>query len=93
MVFHQFADCPHTTIAQVIDVVHRAVAVLELHQIAHHFEDILFTQRALLQWDVELEPMVELQPAYLGEIVAIRIEKQVVEKIGRRLHRRWIAGP
>ena len=58
MVLYELADRPHPAITEMIDVIDGAVAVLELHEITNHFEDILFSKRALLQRHVELEPVV-----------------------------------
>ena len=84
LVFDQFADRAHAAVAEMVDIVDSAVAVLELDQIADDFQDILAAQRALLQRHGELELVVELQPANLGQIVALRIEEQVVKKLVRR---------
>ena len=75
MIFHELADGAHPAVAEMIDIVHRAVAVLELHQIAHHLENIFLPKRPLFQGHVELQPVVELQAADFGKIVAVRIEK------------------
>jgi hypothetical protein len=40
---------------------------------------------------LSFEPVIELQAADFGKIVAVRIEKQVVEKIRRRFDCRRIA--
>ena len=49
-----------------VDVVDGADAVSKLHQIAHDLENIFLAESAVLQRHVELEPMVELEPAHFG---------------------------
>jgi len=58
-----------------IDIVHRAIAVLELHQVAHDLEYIFFPECPLFKGHVELQPVVEFQAADFGKIVAVRVEK------------------
>src|SRR3990172_7690002 len=46
-----------------------------------------------MKGDVEVERVIKLEPADFGEIVAIGIEKEVIEKIGGRLHGRGVSRP
>ena len=93
MVLDELADGAHAPVAQMVNVVDGAVAVFELYEITDHFQNIFLAQRSLLQRDVELEPVIQLEPADFGEIVAIGIEKEVIEKIGGRLHGRGVSRP
>ena len=93
LVLDQLSDRTHAAIAEMVDIVDLAVAVLELHQVAHDFEDVLAAQSALLERHVNLELVIQLEPADFREIVALGVEEQVVEEGGRRFLRRRIAGP
>src|SRR5208283_2179438 len=92
LVLDQLSDRAHAAVAKMVDVVNLAVAVLEVHQIADDFEDVLAAQRALLERHVNLELVIELQAPDLREVVALGVEEQVVEEGGRRFLRRRIAG-
>ena len=92
MVLHQLANGPHPAVAQVVDIVHGAVAVAQLDEVAHHLEDVLLAELAVLQGNVQLEPVIELQPPDPRQIVAVRTEEQVVEEGGGRIHGGRIAG-
>ena len=52
LILDQLADRAHAPVAEMVDVVDLAVAVLELDQVAHHLEDVLAAQRALVERDV-----------------------------------------
>ena len=53
LVLDQLADGAHAAVAEVVDVVDLAVAVLQLDQVADDLEDVLAPQRALLERHVE----------------------------------------
>ncbi len=96
LVLHQLAHRAHAAVAEVIDVVDRTATVLELDQVAHRLEDValgedLDIERGLLFLGL-VELVVQLEAADLGEIVALRVEEQVVEEGLGRLERGRIAG-
>src|SRR3546814_8977893 len=45
LVFEQFADRTHTAVAKIVDVVDLALAILQVHQLLDHGEDVLAAQR------------------------------------------------
>src|SRR5581483_8823344 len=92
LVLDQLADCAHASVAEVVDVVDLAVAVLELDQVADDLEDVLAPERALIERHVELQLEVELEPPDAREVVALGVEEEVVEERGRGLRGRRIAG-
>src|SRR5690349_1938951 len=87
MIFHELPDRTDAAIAEMIDIVYRAIAIFELHQVAYDLENIFLAQRPLLERDIELQTMIQLKPTDLREIIAIRVEKQVIEKISGRFYR------
>ena len=91
LVLHQLADGAHAAVAEMIDVVDRAVAVLQLDEVAHDLEDVLAAQRPLIERGVEAQLVVELQAPDAREIVALGIEEQVVEERRGGFDRRRIA--
>ena len=97
LVLHQLADRADAAVAEVVDVVDRAAAVLQLDEVAHRLEDVLrrehreIERRALVLRHVAVELVVQLEAADLAEVVALGVEEQVVEERLRRLERRRIA--
>src|SRR5262249_9674559 len=63
MVLDELADRAHAPVAEMVDVIDRADAVPELHQVADDFEDVLLAQRPVLERYVDLQAMIELQAA------------------------------
>src|SRR5208282_2991656 len=92
LVLDQLSDRAHAAVAKMVDVVNLAVAVLEVHQIADDFEDVLAAQRALLERHINLELVIELEAPDFRQVVALGVEEQVVEEGGRGFLRRRIAG-
>ena len=69
----------------------RAAAVLQLDQVANRLEDVALGEDLGVERLVDLELVVQLEAADLREVVALRVEEQVVEERLRRLERRRIA--
>ena len=94
LVLHQLADRADAAVAEVVDVVDRAAAVLELDEVADGLEDVLRREHRgvergpLILGQVAVELVVELEAADLREVVALGVEEQVVEERLRRLERR-----
>ena len=97
LVLHQLADRADAAVAEVVDVVDRAAAVLQLDEVTNGLEDVLrredlrVERGALLLGEVLVELVVQLEAADLREVVALGVEEQVVEERLRRLERRRIA--
>ena len=68
-----------------VDVVHRALAVADVHERAQHVDDVVVAERARPRDAVPAEAAVELHAAHGGEVVALRREEQVVEQVLRGL--------
>src|SRR5262249_49824412 len=93
LVFHQLADRAHAPVAEMIDVVDGAATVLELDEVADRLQDVALGEHAVVERLVDLELVVELEPAHLAKVVALRVEEQVVEQRLRGFQRRRIARP
>ena len=97
LIFHQLADGAHTTVAEVVDVIDRAATVLQLDEVTHGLQDVLggehlgIERGALILGEVAVELVVQLEAADLREVVALRVEEQVVEERLRGLERGGIA--
>jgi hypothetical protein len=98
LVLHELAHRADAAVAEVVDVVDRAAAVLELDEVADGLEDVLrrehggLERRALVLGQILVELVVQLEATDLRQVVALRVEEQVVEQGLRRLERRRIAG-
>ena len=91
LVLHQLADRAHPAVAQMVDVVDLAAAVLDLDQRADDLEDVLGAQHAQRVVRLHVETGVHLHPADGREVVALGIEDQAVEEGLGRLQRRRLA--
>src|SRR2546426_635109 len=85
LVLDQLPDGAHAAVAQVVDVVDLAVAVLELDEGADDLQDVLAAQRPLIEGHVDLELVVQLEASHAREVVALGVEEEVVEEGGRGL--------
>ncbi len=92
LVLHQLADRAHPAVAQVVDVVDLAAAVLDLDQVTHDGDDVLGAQHAQRVVGLEAQPHVHLDAADRRQVVALGVEEQAAEQRlggiqGRRLAR------
>jgi hypothetical protein len=87
----------------VVDVVgldrHQPVARLHLlfagvqpDQVLDRGDDVILGQRALADRQRQAKLLVDLVPAYLGQVVALRVEVEVLQQRLGRLPRRGLAG-
>ncbi len=96
LVLDQLADRADATVAEVVDVVGRETdlgllaaadalegllgARVQTHEVLDRGDDVLHRQHRLRQRGVETQLVVDLVPADLGEVVALRVEVEVVEQ-------------
>ena len=92
LVLEQLADRAHPPVAEIVDVVDLALAVLEADEGLHHRDDVLLAKGRHRVLDVEVEAHVELDPADGREVVALGIEEQAAEQGLGGLARRRLAG-
>ncbi len=91
LALEQFADGAHAPVAEVVDVVHRPLAVTQLDDVAHRGDDVLERQGSLIQRKVQSQLRVQLQAPDVGQVVSLGVEEEVLEELPRRLRRRRIA--
>ncbi len=92
LVLHQLADGADTAVAEVIDVVDLALAVLQADQVLHHGHDILAPQDTHGVLALQIQTAVQLHATDRRQVIALRIEEQALEQglcgfLGRRLTR------
>src|SRR5207253_367420 len=66
--------------------------VRQLDELADEREDVLGRQYARVVGDVDAEALVQLVPADLCQVVALRIEEEGTQEVPRVVERRWLAG-
>ncbi len=93
LVLEQLAHRPDAAVAEVVDVVDVPIlgAVLQIDEEADHLEHVALGEHRVVERLLDAELVVELEPADLGEVVALRVEEEVVEEGCRGVRRRRIA--
>ena len=91
LVLRHFADRLDAPVAQMVDVVDRALAVADADQRSQHVDDVVVGQRTGARDPVPPEPPVEFHAPDGGQVVAFRREEQVAEQVLRRLLGGWLA--
>ena len=92
LVLEQLADRTHAAVAEIVDIVDLALAVLQVDKRLHHRKDVLGAERGDGVLGVEVEAHVELDAAHGRQVVAVGIEEQAGEQRFRGLERRRLAG-
>ncbi len=88
LVFQQFANGTDPAVAEVVDIIDFALAVLEVDEGLDHRENIFLAQDGIIRRRIEFETHVELHAANGAEVIAFRIEEQAFEQ-GFRGFARW----
>ena len=83
LVLGHLADGLHAAVAQVVDVVHRALGVADVHQRLQHADDVVLGEDAGAGDAVAPQAAVELHAPHGREVVALGREEQVVEQVLR----------
>ena len=91
LVLRHLADAADAPVAQVVDVVDRALAVLDVDEHLQHVDDVGARKRPRALDLLTAHPAVELHPADRRQVVAVRGEEQVVEQALRRVLRGRLA--
>src|SRR6185437_9169963 len=89
-ILRHLADAAHAAIAQVIDVIHMAVAVADVDQGLHDLDDVFLAQHPRTRDRLASHAAVELHASDRRQIVAFAVEEQVLKQVlggilGRRL--------
>ncbi len=85
------AHGPDTTIAKVIDIIDRLLSCLQIDQVLDDRDDIVAGQRRLVRRYAQAELLVDTVTTDLAEIVALRVEEELVDKGARGLEIRSLA--
>src|SRR6202043_2653444 len=89
-VLGHFAHAAYAAIAQMVDVVHVAIAVADVDQGLHDLDDVFLAENSRPRDFLAAHAAVELHAADRRQIVALAVEEQVLEQVlggvlGRRL--------
>ena len=92
LLLDELTDGAHATVAEVVDVVRVALAVVQLDDLADDADEVVVGERALRHGEVEAELAVQLVAADLREVVAAEVEEQRLHEVagvvdGRRVTR------
>src|SRR6185503_12357217 len=80
LLLDELADRAHPAVAEVVDVVSVALAVVQLDDARDDADEVVLRQRARLHRDVEAELAVQLVAPDLREVVAAEVEEQRVHE-------------
>ena len=75
LVLHQLADRAHPAVAEMVDVVDIAAAVLQGHESGDDGDDVLAPQHPEIVVAVEIEAHAHLHAADVGEVVALGADR------------------
>ena len=78
--FKLLADCTHATVRQVVDIVNRDLRIANVDEVLHDRYDVIHRQRCDVEWHRHVELLVDTITSNNTEIVALRIEEQLLEQ-------------
>ena len=58
MIFYKLPYRPHAAIAKMVDIIDRAISILQFHKATNDFKDIFFAQRPLLQGHIDFQSVI-----------------------------------
>ncbi len=91
LIFGHLSNRANATIAEMVDVIHRAVTVTDIDQHLEHRKNIVPIERARTLDLLTLDATIEFHPAHGRQVVTFCGEKQVLEQILRRIPGRRLA--
>ena len=80
LVLGQFAHAAHAAVAQVIDIVHLAVAVAQIHQNLDHSQDVFVAQHHRAGGFVAADLGVKLHATDAREVIGVGVVEQALEQ-------------
>ncbi len=94
LVLHQLADGADAAVAQVVDVVGDAFAVVQADELAENLHEVAHLEHAvlLILRRVDAEPPVELVAGDIAHVVLLEIEEEPVDELLGVLRRCQISG-
>ena len=91
LVFHQLADRTDAAVAEMVDIVHLATTVAQIHQGLDDGLHVFGAQGSNGVLRIQLKAHVHLHAAHGAEVVTLRVVEQAVEQCFRRLKGRRLA--
>ena len=91
-VFGHFTNASYTSVAEVVDIIDRTVAITDIDERSEHVQNIVVLEYATAFGCVSADTTVELHSTNGGQIVAVRIEEQVLKQVLCRFLGRRLAG-
>src|SRR5207237_2967172 len=93
LVLDELAHGPDSPVAQMIDVVGLASAVVKANNFANDGDQVIGREHALLGSVVPAESLVDLVAAHLAEVIASRVEEQRADQAAGVVDRGGVPGP
>ena len=92
LVLSQFAHAAHAAVAQMVDIVHLATAIAQIHEDLDHGQDVFVGQHHGACGFVAADLGVELHAAHAREVVRVGVVEQALEQGLHGVFRRRLAG-
>jgi len=73
------ADCPHTAVAEMVDVVHLLFALLEVDEILYDGNDVILRQRGDILADAQAQLCIHTVAADIAKVISFGVEEQTVK--------------
>ena len=89
----QFPHGTYPAVTQVVDVIYGIVAVIYHDYVADNLYQVFFGQCAVLQVNVQAQPLVELVAANRSQVIAHGVKEQTADKFPRVLRVRQLSRP
>ena len=90
-VFGHFANAADTAVTQVVDIIDRVIGVADIDQRTQGGDDVFLVEYTRALGMVATNPAVELHAPNSRQVVTLRIEKQIVKQVLRRIFGRRLA--
>ena len=92
LVLGQLAHAAHAAVTQVVDVVHFAIAVAQVHQNLDHSQDVFVGQHHGAGGAFVAHLGIELHAPHARQVVGVGVVEQALEQGLHRVFGRWLAG-
>ena len=93
LVRDEFAHRPHSTVAEMVDVVDLSSTLAQVDQVAEDLYEILLVEDRFVTGGADAQAPVDLIAAHTPEVVTLRVEENVLQRRPSRLYVGRVTGP
>ncbi len=88
LILQELTNGTNTTVTEVVDIVCfvAVFTVTQIDQVTDNFHQVDRCQDCFGEWRFEIKLVVQFESTNVGEVVALRVEEQVIEEVGSRFH-------